>query len=255
MSSCRIVNVRKHFGSLTVLKGVHLDVASGELVCLLGPSGGGKSTLLRCINGLTMPDAGYVTVGGEIIGRKVAKGRLHDLKDHVVSRQRRRIGMVFQSFNLFPHLTAIENLMLTPVTLKLGDTELLRARAEQLLDRVGLSDRPDFYPNELSGGQQQRIAIARALMMEPTLMLFDEPTSALDPHLTGEVLETMRDLAKGGMTMIVVTHELSFAREVADRVVLMSDGRIVEDARPDEFFTNPRSPQARQFLRREVTSA
>jgi polar amino acid transport system ATP-binding protein len=248
MSRTEIVNVQKSFGHREILKSVDLTVESGEVVCLLGASGAGKSTLLRCINGLIMPDRGYVRVGGDLIGRKVKGGRLHDLRDREASAQRRQIGIVFQDFNLFPHLTVKGNLTLTPMTLGMLSAPNAKRKADELLAKVGLADYATAYPSELSGGQQQRVAIARALMMEPGLMLFDEPTSALDPRLTGEVLETMRGLARDGMTMIVVTHEMSFARQVADRVVLMSDGRIAEDAPPGEFFTNPTSAAGHEFL-------
>ena len=249
MSSVDIVNVHKSFGDNEILKGIDLQVRQGEVVCLLGPSGSGKSTLLRCVNGLVMPDKGHVSVGGNLIGRKVHNGKLHDLSGKEASSQRERIGMVFQQFNLFPHLDVRDNLVLGPRTLKRGGKSELEEKARHLLAKVGLANRVTAYPSQLSGGQQQRVAIARALMMEPDLMLFDEPTSALDPELVGEVLDTMRSLAQDGMTMIVVTHEMAFARHVADRVVFMADGRIVEDTTPHLFFDSPETERARAFLR------
>ncbi|NUP75475.1 MAG: amino acid ABC transporter ATP-binding protein [Sinomonas sp.] len=249
MSSVDIVNVHKSFGDNEILKGIDMQVRQGEVVCLLGPSGSGKSTLLRCINGLVMPDKGHVSVGGTLIGRKVHGGKLHDLSGREAANQREQIGMVFQQFNLFPHVDVRDNLLLGPRTLKLKGKAELEKKAHSLLGKVGLSDRAKAYPSQLSGGQQQRVAIARALMMEPDLMLFDEPTSALDPELVGEVLDTMRSLAQDGMTMIVVTHEMSFARQVADRVVFMADGHIVEDATPQQFFDSPETERARAFLR------
>ncbi|MEZ2390293.1 amino acid ABC transporter ATP-binding protein [bacterium RCC_150] len=249
MSSVDIVNVHKSFGDNEILKGIDMQVRQGEVVCLLGPSGSGKSTLLRCINGLVMPDLGHVSVGGRLIGRKVHDGKLHDLSGKEAATQRERIGMVFQQFNLFPHLNVRDNLMLGPRAHRLGGKSELEDKARHLLGKVGLASRATAFPSQLSGGQQQRVAIARALMMEPDLMLFDEPTSALDPELVGEVLDTMRSLAQDGMTMIVVTHEMAFARQVADRVVFMADGHIVEDAAPGIFFDNPETERARSFLR------
>jgi polar amino acid transport system ATP-binding protein len=249
MSSVDIVNVHKSFGENEILKGIDMHVGQGEVVCLLGPSGSGKSTLLRCVNGLVMPDKGHVTVGGTLIGRKVHGGKLHDLSGREAAGQREQIGMVFQQFNLFPHLNVRDNLMLGPRAHRRGGRAELGEKAHALLGKVGLSNRAKAYPAQLSGGQQQRVAIARALMMEPDLMLFDEPTSALDPELVGEVLDTMRSLAQDGMTMIVVTHEMAFARQVADRVVFMADGHIVEDATPAQFFDSPETDRARAFLR------
>ncbi|ASN52594.1 amino acid ABC transporter ATP-binding protein [Sinomonas sp. R1AF57] len=249
MSSVDIVNVHKSFGENEILKGIDMHVGQGEVVCLLGPSGSGKSTLLRCVNGLVMPDKGHVSVGGTLIGRKVHGGKLHDLSGREAATQREQIGMVFQQFNLFPHLDVRDNLMLGPRAHWLGGKAELEEKAHRLLGKVGLSNRAKSYPAQLSGGQQQRVAIARALMMEPDLMLFDEPTSALDPELVGEVLDTMRSLAQDGMTMIVVTHEMAFARQVADRVVFMADGHIVEDATPAQFFDSPGTDRARAFLR------
>ena len=249
MSSVDIVNVHKSFGDNEILKGIDMRVRQGEVVCLLGPSGSGKSTLLRCINGLVMPDQGHVSVGGNLIGRKVHNGKLHDLSGREAAGQREKIGMVFQQFNLFPHLDVRDNLMLGPRALGLAGKAELEDKAHHLLSKVGLANRAAAFPSQLSGGQQQRVAIARALMVEPDLMLFDEPTSALDPELVGEVLDTMRSLAHDGMTMIVVTHEMAFARQVADRVVFMADGRIVEDAAPGLFFDSPETERARAFLR------
>jgi polar amino acid transport system ATP-binding protein len=249
VSSVDIVNVHKSFGDNEILKGIDLQVRQGEVVCLLGPSGSGKSTLLRCINGLVMPDKGHVSVGGTLIGRKAQNGKLHDLNGREAAGQRERIGMVFQQFNLFPHLDVWENLMLGPRAHRRGGKAELEEKARHLLAKVGLASRASAYPSQLSGGQQQRVAIARALMMAPDLMLFDEPTSALDPELVGEVLDTMRSLAQEGMTMIVVTHEMAFARQVADRVVFMADGRVVEDTAPALFFDSPETERARAFLR------
>jgi polar amino acid transport system ATP-binding protein len=232
--------VQKYFGDAHVLKDVDLTVADGEVVVVIGPSGSGKSTLLRCANRLEEIQGGEVRVQGTAITDP----------DVDVNYLRQRIGMVFQSFNLFPHKTAIENVTLAPTTVRGVEGEDAEENAERLLDRVGLADQADSYPNQLSGGQQQRVAIARALAMEPKVMLFDEVTSALDPELVGEVLGVMRDLAAEGMTMLVVTHEMGFAREVGDRVVLMSEGRIVEQGPPQEFFENPSTERAKQFLSR-----
>lgn len=243
-----VVNVNKRFGEVEVLRDVSLQVRPREVVCLLGPSGSGKSTLLRCINGLVMPDKGHVTVDGELIGRAVRRGRLRNLSDRMASKQREHIGMVFQHFNLFPHLTVAENLLLTPRLLRRADPKQLQERATALLHKVGLADRQQAFPAQLSGGEQQRVAIARALMMDPKLMLFDEPTSALDPELIGGVLDTMRSLAKDGMTMIVVTHEMSFARQIADRVAFLADGQILEEGTPTAFFDAPQTARARAFL-------
>jgi polar amino acid transport system ATP-binding protein len=223
----RIRGLRKSFGSRAVLDGVDLDVHAGEVVALRGPSGAGKSTLLRCVNHLEPPDAGFVAIGDDVMGYRYRRGRLHALRPAALARQRSRIGMVFQQFNLFPHLTVLENLVEAPRSVGGADRQAARATALDLLDRVELADCGDRYPRQLSGGQQQRVAIARALATAPRLMLFDEPTSALDPGLAGEVLGLVRDLAAGGMTMIVVTHELGFAREVADRVVVLDHGRVV----------------------------
>jgi polar amino acid transport system ATP-binding protein len=244
----RIRGLRKSFGAHTVLDGVDLDVGEGEVAVLLGPSGSGKSTLLRCVNHLERPDAGFVEVGGDIIGYRYARHRLHELRAREITRQRGRIGMVFQQFNLFPHLTVLDNIAEGPVAAGVLSKQEAAARARELLERVGLGGRERAYPREMSGGQQQRVAIARALAMRPSLMLFDEPTSALDPELVGDVLGVMRDLAVSGMTMIVVTHEIGFAREVADTVVFLDGGRIVESGAPADVLTNPRHERARAFL-------
>ncbi|MGA8010169.1 MAG: amino acid ABC transporter ATP-binding protein [Thiomonas sp.] len=240
--------VHKRFGSNEVLKGISLEVKRGEVVCLLGASGSGKSTFLRCINHLEKIDSGRLWVDGELVGYRQVGDRLHELRDHDVCRHRAEVGMVFQRFNLFGHMTALQNIIEAPVhVLKLPKTQAVE-RAMQLLARVGLADRGDAYPNQLSGGQQQRVAIARSLAMQPKLMLFDEPTSALDPELVGEVLDVMKSLAKDGMTMVVVTHEMGFAREVADRVVMMDQGLIIESAAPEQFFGAPSHERTRQFL-------
>jgi polar amino acid transport system ATP-binding protein len=251
MALVEIRDVHKRFGRQEVLRGVSLGVNAGEVVCLLGASGSGKTTLLRCINHLETIDSGEIKVAGELIGYvRGPDGKLREEKDRETSAKRARIGMVFQRFNLFAHLTAEENIIEAPVQVLGQPAEAARARARELLVSVGLADKAGHYPHELSGGQQQRVAIARALAMEPRLMLFDEPTSALDPELVGEVLETMRRLAQSGMTMIVVTHEMAFAREVADRVIMMADGQVVEDAPPSEFFSAPSHPRTRAFLAR-----
>lgn len=241
--------VHKFFADLHVLQGIDLDIAPGEVCVILGPSGSGKSTLLRCLNLLEEISAGRVYVDGELLGyREDAAGVLHERRDKEIAAQRSRIGMVFQRFNLFPHKTALENVMEAPIqVLKRPRKEALR-QALELLDRVGLADRADHYPAELSGGQQQRVAIARALAMDPEIMLFDEPTSALDPELVGEVLQVMQDLAASGMTMAVVTHEIGFAREVADQVVFMDGGIIVEAGSPAEVIDNPQSERTKEFF-------
>ncbi len=244
------VNVHKAFHGVEVLKGIDLDVATGEVVCLLGPSGSGKTTFLRCINQLETIDGGRIWVDGDLMGYEDRDGTLHQLSDKRIASQRREIGMVFQRFNLFPHMTATENVMEAPVQVKgVGKAEA-RKQAVELLERVGMADRSHAYPSQLSGGQQQRVAIARALAMQPKLMLFDEPTSALDPELVGEVLTVMRELADDGMTMIVVTHEMSFAREVADRVVFMDGGVVVEQGDPRQVISNPQHARTRSFLQR-----
>jgi polar amino acid transport system ATP-binding protein len=242
--------VRKRFGHLEVLKGIDLDVHPGEVVVILGPSGSGKSTFLRSVNHLERIDGGSIAVDGELVGYRRRNGRLHHLSDRRTARTRRHIGMVFQHFNLFPHLTVLGNVMEAPTGVLREPRADVRRRALGLLDRVGLSDKAAAYPRQLSGGQQQRVAIARALAMRPRLMLFDEPTSALDPELVGEVLSTMRSLAADGLTMLVVTHEITFAREVADRVVFMDEGVIVDSGTPAEVLDNPRNPRVRAFLAR-----
>jgi polar amino acid transport system ATP-binding protein len=251
MPLVEIRNVHKRFGHQEVLKGVSLNVDAGEVVCLLGASGSGKTTLLRCINHLESVDGGEIKVAGELVGyARGSDGKLKEEPDRITSAKRARIGMVFQRFNLFAHLTVLENVTEAPVqVLGVAPVEVEK-RALGLLADVGLKDKAGHYPHQLSGGQQQRVAIARALAMEPRLMLFDEPTSALDPELVGEVLETMRRLTADGMTMVLVTHELAFAREVADRVIMMADGQVVEEAPPQEFFTAPRHPRSKAFLAR-----
>jgi len=246
----RAVNVSKSFGSNEVLKGVDLTVDPGEVVCLLGPSGSGKTTFLRLINQMESLTGGRIWVGGELIGIEERNGKLHMRHDKDIARQRSKIGMVFQRFNLFPHMTAVQNVMEAPIQVKGLKKAAVRTQALALLDQVGLADRADFYPSQLSGGQQQRVAIARALAMEPELMLFDEPTSALDPELVGEVLKVMRDLAEGGTTMIVVTHEMAFARGVADRVVFMDQGVVVEEGSPNDVLLNPKEERTKSFLSR-----
>ena len=243
-------NIHKSFDHLEVLKGIDLDVMPGEVVVILGPSGSGKSTFLRCINHLEAINRGFIEVDGEQIGYRMRNGRLQKLTGNGIARQRRKIGMVFQQFNLYPHMTALENVIEAPIGVHGVSRKDATAEALDLLDRVGLSDKAASYPRQLSGGQQQRVAIARALAIKPKLMLFDEPTSALDPELVGEVLATMRDLARQGLTMIVVTHEIGFAREAADRVVFMDGGKIVEMGRPEEVMDNPRHPRTQAFLSR-----
>ncbi|GGL98469.1 amino acid ABC transporter ATP-binding protein [Nakamurella endophytica] len=241
-------NVWKSFGHLDVLKGISLDVLPGEVVCLLGSSGSGKTTFLRCINHLERISGGEILVDGQRIGYREQKGTLVELPERETARRRAETAMVFQQFNLFPHRTVLENLVEAPILVKREPRAEATQRALGMLARVGLSDKAGAYPNQLSGGQQQRVAIARALTMRPKLMLFDEPTSALDPELVGEVLEVMRDLARGGMTMVVVTHEMSFARDVADRVVVMDDGVIVESGPPEQVFHHPEHARTRAFL-------
>ena len=240
--------VCKSFGRLEVLKGIDLQVARGEVMCIIGPSGSGKSTFLRCINHLEKINAGLLYVDGELVGYQRRGDRLHELPDRVIAARRGEIGMVFQRFNLFPHMTAHENVLEAPVRVKGQAKAQARKRADELLARVGLADKAHAYPNELSGGQQQRVAIARALAMDPKLMLFDEPTSALDPELVGEVLDVMRYLATSGMTMIVVTHEIGFAREVGDALVFMDDGVVVECGPPKDVIANPQHERTKAFL-------
>ncbi|MCP9972746.1 amino acid ABC transporter ATP-binding protein [Actinomadura madurae] len=244
----RARDVRKKFGHLEVLKGVDLDVSPGEVVVVLGPSGSGKSTFLRCVNHLETIDGGSVHVDGELIGFTAAGGKVRHLRKRAITRQRREIGMVFQQFNLFPHLTVLQNVIEAPTGVRGEPRAEARARAGELLAKVGLADKAGSYPRHLSGGQQQRVAIARALAMRPKLMLFDEPTSALDPELVGDVLDTMKTLAEEGLTMIVVTHEIGFAREVADRVVFMDGGVIVESGRPSDILDNPTNERTKAFL-------
>ncbi|KEF05508.1 arginine ABC transporter ATP-binding protein [Streptomyces rimosus subsp. rimosus] len=240
--------VHKSFGAAHILKGIDLEVAPREVFCLIGPSGSGKSTFLRCINHLEKINAGRLSVDGELVGYREANGKLYELRDREVSARRRDIGMVFQRFNLFPHMTAVENIMEAPVQVKGEAKASARERALKLLDRVGLKDKAGNYPSQLSGGQQQRVAIARALAMEPKLMLFDEPTSALDPELVGDVLDVMKDLASDGMTMIVVTHEMGFAREVGDSLVFMDDGVVVESGHPRDVLGKPQHERTKSFL-------
>ncbi|HXL77789.1 MAG TPA: amino acid ABC transporter ATP-binding protein [Candidatus Eisenbacteria bacterium] len=240
--------VHKSFGRLEVLRGIDLEVAPKEVMCMIGPSGSGKSTFLRCINHLEKIDAGRLSVDGELVGYRQRGNKLYELPDSEVCKKRSEIGMVFQRFNLFPHMTALENIMEAPLLVKKESRTTAEARARKLLDRVGLSDKVDCYPNQLSGGQQQRVAIARALAMEPKLMLFDEPTSALDPELVGEVLDVMRGLAKDGMTMVVVTHEMGFAREVGDSLVFMDGGVIVETGTPRDVLSSPKHQRTKAFL-------
>ena len=241
-------SIHKNFARLEVLRGVSLEVARGEVMCIIGPSGGGKSTLLRCINHLEKINAGRLWVDGELVGYRQHGGKLHELRDREVCAKRAEIGMVFQRFNLFPHMTALQNVTEAPIRVKGVPRAQAAELAGQLLERVGLKDRMGAYPNQLSGGQQQRVAIARALAMQPKLMLFDEPTSALDPELVGEVLDVMRDLAGTGMTMVVVTHEMGFAREAGDTLVFMDEGVIVEAGRPRDVLTDPQQERTRAFL-------
>ncbi len=244
----RAEQVYKRFGRLEVLKGISLEVAEREVMCLLGPSGSGKSTFLRCINHLEKIDAGRLSVDGQLVGFREAGDKLHELRESEVARRRSDIGMVFQRFNLFPNMTALQNVVEAPVQVKgLAKGEAVE-RGRELLEQVGLPDKVDAYPSQLSGGQQQRVAIARALAMRPKLMLFDEPTSALDPELVGDVLDVMRKLAQDGMTMVVVTHEIGFAREVGDTLVFMDEGVVVETGAPREVLSNPQHERTRSFL-------
>ena len=240
--------VHKSFGRLHVLRGISLEVAPSAVLCVIGPSGSGKSTLLRCINHLERIDAGRLYVDGELVGYRQRGDKLYELPEHEVCRKRAEIGMVFQRFNLFTHMTALGNVVEAPIHVKRESRAGALERGRRLLDRVGLADKLDAYPNKLSGGQQQRVAIARALAMQPKLMLFDEPTSALDPELVGEVLDVMRGLAEDGMTMIVVTHEMGFAREVGDALVFMDEGLIVEAGIPRHVLANPQHERTRSFL-------
>ncbi len=245
-------NVHKSYGDNEVLKGIDLDVKPSEVVVILGPSGSGKSTFLRCINHLEDIDRGSIMVGGEQIGYELRGDRLHKLSERAIARQRRDIGMVFQQFNLYPHMTVLQNIIEAPVGVHKESRQEAEKYTRELLEKVGLSDKADAYPRHLSGGQQQRVAIARALAVKPKLMLFDEPTSALDPELVGEVLATMRDLAQQGLTMIVVTHEIGFAKEAADRVVFMDRGYVVEQGAADEVLVNPQHPRTQAFLSRFI---
>jgi len=244
----RLEQVNKSFGHLHVLKDVSLEVEKGEVVCIIGPSGGGKSTLLRCINHLEKIDSGTIYFEGTPVYRFTQHGKHVVDPDHRIEHYRSQIGMVFQSFNLFPHFTALENVMVAPVNVRGEPRDEVKRMALALMAKVGLSDKVDAYPHELSGGQQQRVAIARALAMQPKVMLFDEVTSALDPELIGEVLRVMRKLAVEGMTMLVVTHEMGFARDIADRVVFMADGIVVEEGTPQQIFSAPKNERTRQFL-------
>jgi ABC-type polar amino acid transport system ATPase subunit len=241
--------LHKHFGPLHVLKGIDLSVAAGEVVCIIGPSGSGKSTLLRCVNYLEVPERGRISIDGEVAYRDECDGSFRPHKHKVIAAVRTKVGMVFQQFNLFPHLTALGNIIEAPVHVRRLPKEQARRRGRQLLAQVGLAEKAESYPEELSGGQQQRVAIARALAMDPKAMLFDEVTSALDPELVAEVLTVMRDLARGGMTMLIVTHEMNFARQVAGRVIFMDHGVIVEQGQPAEIFEAPRESRTRDFLR------
>jgi len=240
--------VHKSFGRLEVLRGIDLEVQPKEVMCIIGPSGSGKSTFLRCINHLEKIDAGRLSVDGELVGYKERGDKLHELPDTEVCKKRSEIGMVFQRFNLFPHMTALDNVIEAPMRVKRESRAVAAERARTLLERVGLADKVGVYPNQLSGGQQQRVAIARALAMQPKLMLFDEPTSALDPELVGDVLDVMRGLADDGMTMVVVTHEMGFAREVGDSLVFMDGGVIVEAGKPRDVLANPQQERTRAFL-------
>ncbi|WP_334150562.1 amino acid ABC transporter ATP-binding protein [Microbacterium sp.] len=243
-----IHNVHKAYGGVEVLSGIDLTIAPGEVVAILGPSGSGKSTLLRTINHLESVDRGSVTVDGQLIGYERRGDRLYELREKEILKRRTQIGIVFQNFNLFPHLTALENVTEAPIDLGLLHKDAARELALSLLERVGLSDKAGHYPRQLSGGQQQRVAIARALALNPKVLLFDEPTSALDPELVGEVLDVIRDLARSGTTLIIVTHEIGFAREVADRVVFIDGGVVIEQGTPDIVLTHPEHPRTREFL-------
>ncbi|MDQ0799355.1 amino acid ABC transporter ATP-binding protein [Arthrobacter sp. SLBN-112] len=250
-----ITGVLKSFGATEVLKGVSLTVEPGGVAVIVGPSGSGKSTLLRTINHLEKVDGGHITIDGQLVGYEIRGDRLHELREKEILKQRTEIGMVFQNFNLFPHLTALENVAEAPVVAQGRTKEEARRRGLELLDRVGLKDRADAYPRQLSGGQQQRVAIARALALEPKILLFDEPTSALDPELVNEVLDVIRELATSGTTLIIVTHEMGFARDVADTVVFMDQGQIVEQGTPQDIFSNPQEPRTRSFFSKVLEPA
>jgi ABC-type histidine transport system ATPase subunit len=247
----RVEDLHKRFGDLEVLKGISLEVETGDVVCIIGASGSGKSTFLRCVNLLEEPSSGKIYIDGQLMGfRELPDGRLVKDTQATINRMRAEIGMVFQLFNLWPHKTVLGNVIEAPMIVRKKSRDEAVAIAEDLLDKVGILEKKDDYPSRLSGGQQQRVAIARALAMNPRIMMFDEATSALDPELVGEVLEVMRKLAAEGMTMLVVTHEMGFAREVADRVIFLDNGQIEEDATPEAIFSNPRSERTRQFLRK-----
>ncbi|HEX2946688.1 MAG TPA: ectoine/hydroxyectoine ABC transporter ATP-binding protein EhuA [Clostridia bacterium] len=250
MSMVKVENVCKSFGSLQVLKNINLEVNKGEVVCIIGPSGSGKSTLLRCLNHLERITSGRVYIEGELMDEREAGKDQLKVSQKKISELCTELGMVFQRFNLFPHMTVQQNVMEAPITVRKVPKEEAAVEAIKLLEKVGLADKRNEYPSRLSGGQQQRVAIARALAMKPKIMLFDEPTSALDPELVGEVLEVMKDLAKEGMTMLVVTHEMGFAREVGNRVIFMDNGEIKEEGTPEEIFTNPKSERTRSFLQK-----
>ncbi len=248
MSMIKVENVNKFFGKLQVLDQINFEVTKGEVVCVIGPSGSGKSTLLRCLNHLETITDGKIFIEDELVSHRENDKDIVQISTKQVAELCAELGMVFQRFNLFPHKTVLENLTLAPMVVRNVSSDVAESKAKILLDKVGLSDKADEYPSRLSGGQQQRVAIARALAMEPKIMLFDEPTSALDPELVGEVLEVMKRLALDGMTMIVVTHEMNFAKEVGSRVVFMDDGRIVEEGSPDKIFTNPTNSRTKEFL-------
>ena len=250
-----ITGVRKSFGPTEVLKGVSLTVEPGGVAVIVGPSGSGKSTLLRTINHLEKVDGGHISIDGQLVGYEVRGGKLHELRERDILKQRTEIGMVFQNFNLFPHLTALGNVAEAPVVAQGRSREEARRRGLELLDRVGLKDRADAYPRQLSGGQQQRVAIARALALDPKILLFDEPTSALDPELVNEVLDVIRELATSGTTLIIVTHEMGFARDVADTVVFMDQGQIVEQGTPQAIFAHPQEPRTRSFFSKVLEPA
>lgn len=246
------VEIHKSFGSNEVLKGINLEVNKGEVLCMIGPSGSGKSTFLRCINHLEKIDSGRLSVDGAIIGYREHNGKLYELKPSEAAKQRSGIGMVFQRFNLFPHMTALDNVTSGMIRVQSIDKETATKEGMALLDRVGLSEKANNYPAHLSGGQQQRVAIARSLAMKPKLMLFDEPTSALDPELVGEVLDVMKSLAQSGMTMLVVTHEMGFAKEVADSVIFMDNGVVVESGKPSDVLNNPQHERTKSFLSKVI---
>lgn len=244
-----VKSLKKSFGENVVLKDVSMQVPTGDVTCLIGPSGSGKTTLLRCLNHLEKFSSGLVYIDNKLVGVEERAGRLHEQSDKNVAKARRDSGMVFQQFNLFPHMTALQNIMEAPVRVLHRKRTVVEREALELLKNVGLAQSADFYPAQLSGGQQQRVAIARALAMKPKLMLFDEPTSALDPELVGEVLTVMKGLAERGMTMIIVTHEMKFAQEVADQVVFMEDGFVVEAGPPEQIFGNPQHQRTREFVK------